>query len=200
MRFLLLLLVTLEIHANNDTASRGLANNQPKLGVPEHPGLDVKDPKSAYMEFQQTRTEMGSQTRGAVQETPAVRVARAFQDALVNSPSDLINASLTIMGDLYYLTDSGTGNYNSKSSQFINLTQDGTMNYQNSSVDIIINFKTPIDIDVGGAKGLNTKTVKQFSGLYTVYEVTSSFRDNPICPKNLLCIDVQSRLNNGYPI
>ena len=164
--------------ANNDTASRGLANNQPKLGVPEHPGLDVKDPKSAYMEFQQTRTEMGSQTRGAVQETPAVRVARAFQDALVNSPSDLINASLTIMGDLYYLTDSGTGNYNSKSSQFINLTQDGTMNYQNSSVDIIINFKTPIDIDVGGAKGLNTKTVKQFSGLYTVYEVTSSFRDN----------------------
>tara|TARA_B100001939_G_C16723614_1_gene522323 strand:- start:117 stop:707 length:591 start_codon:yes stop_codon:yes gene_type:complete len=82
------------------------------------------------------------------------------------------------MGDLYYLTDSGTGNYNAKSSQFINLTQDGTMNYQNSSVDIIINFKTPIDIDVGGAKGLNTKTVKQFSGLYTVYEVTSSFRDN----------------------
>ena len=164
--------------ANNDTASRGLQNDQPELGVPEHVTSQNKDPKVARMNHQTTATEAGSQTRGAVQETPAVRVARAFQDALVNSPSDLINATLTIMGDLYYLTDSGTGNYNSQATSFINLTKDGSMNYQNGSVDIIINFKTPIDIDVGGARGLTTETVKQFSGLYTVYEVNNSFRDN----------------------
>ena len=180
--------------ANNDTASSGVVNEYTDLSIPQGLGSG-SDPRTAYFVSEYNKTQKGEQTRGAVRETPAVRTARAFQDALVNSPADLINASLTIMGDPYFLTDSGTGNYNSSASQFINITQDGTMNYQNGSVDIIINFKTPIDIDEFGARGLKNETVKQFSGLYSVYEVNNSFRNNQFT-QELLCYRRQNQDKN----
>ena len=67
-------------------------------------------------------------------------IARDFNDALVNSPVDLITANMTIMGDPYYIADSGMGNYSAGTTPIINITEDGTMDYQSSEVDVLINF------------------------------------------------------------
>ena len=128
-----------------------------------------------------SETESGNQTGGAGKESPAVRVARSFQDALVNSKEDLISGTLTIMGDPYYVCDNGLGNYNTEAEDLISIDRYGNMNYENGQVDIILNFSTPVDL---GNKYIGIKTadsffgiVPQFSGLYFVYALVSSWRN-----------------------
>ena len=106
-------------------------------------------------------------------------IARNFNDALVNSPVDLVSVDLTIWGDPYYITDSGMGNYSAAPTNFINITADGTMDYQSSEVDIELNFRTPIDYEVNGSymtfPGSGTRPVGAFSGLYQVISCANSF-------------------------
>jgi hypothetical protein len=112
-------------------------------------------------------------------EAPGTRAARAFMDA-VTKGTDLVNIELGILGDPYFLVNSGVGNYTSAPSQYSNLNADGSMNYQNGEVDILVNFRTPSGIDQN--TGLYNFTpsdlsspVMQFSGLYQVTEVESRF-------------------------
>jgi len=118
---------------------------------------------------------------GGGMDRPATRAARAFQDALINT-NDIFDLNLRIMGDPYYLAHSGLGNYSSGSSQYANLNADGTMNYENGEVDIIVNFRTPIDINQTTGLynfGPNTKTapVDRFSGCYCVTHVSNTFQN-----------------------
>jgi len=124
-----------------------------------------------------TKSDRGG---GGGQETQVTRAARLFQDAL-SVGTDLYNLDLTIIGDPYYIMQSGVGNYTSSQSQYANLNADGTMNYQNGEVDIMVSFRTPIDINQ--ATGLysfsqssRTAPVLAYSGLYCVQEVVSSFK------------------------
>ena len=125
-------------------------------------------------------TQTSSDRRGGGgAETPGVRAARIFMEAVVNN-TDLMDLELEILGDPYYIANSGMGNYTSSPSQYDNLNADGSMNYQNGEVDILVNFRTPIDIN--DSTGLYNFTgmdpsapVMQYSGLYTVNEVTSTF-------------------------
>jgi len=114
---------------------------------------------------------------GGGAETVESRVARTFNDAIVNSNVDLLTLNFTIMGDPYYLADSGMGNYNSRKGT-LNVTADGTMDYQRSEVDIIVNFRTPIDYnDEEGDMIFPQETIEieEFSGLYKVLQVTSNW-------------------------
>jgi hypothetical protein len=85
---------------------------------------------------------------------------------------------MTILGDLYFMADSGVGNYFANPTSFININADGTMNHHNGDVDIIINFRTPIDISTGIPTAQGLSDVEEFSGLYQVITVTNSFRGN----------------------
>lgn len=105
-------------------------------------------------------------------------VARDFNDALVNSTVDLVTARMTIWGDPYYIADSGMGNYNAPETPLINITKDGTMDYQSSEVDIEVNFRTPLDYGAGNwmdFPGVATSPVGAFSGVYNVMTCTNSF-------------------------
>jgi len=105
-------------------------------------------------------------------------VARDFNDALVNSTVDLVTANMTIWGDPYYIADSGMGNYNAPETPLINITKDGTMDYQSSEVDIEINFRTPLDYGAGNwmdFPSVGTSPVGAFSGVYNVITCTNSF-------------------------
>ena len=98
-------------------------------------------------------------------------IARDFNDALVNSPVDLITANMTIMGDPYYIADSGMGNYSAGTTPLIILTEDGTMDYQSTEVDVLVNFRTPLDISATGNyefPRLGISPTGAFSGLYQV--------------------------------
>lgn len=107
---------------------------------------------------------------------PESVVARNFNEALVNSPADLIGIDFTIWGDPFYIADSGMGNYSAAPATF-NMTTDGTMNYQNGEVDIDINFRTPIDYAGSYMEfpGGGFAAVGQFSGVYQVLFVNNKF-------------------------
>jgi hypothetical protein len=101
-------------------------------------------------------------------------VAQAFQQALYDADTDLaMIPNFTIMGDPYFLADSGLGNFSDTGTGSFNVTENLTMDYQSGEVDVAIVFRTPIDYN--SSTGLmdfgDTSIVKHFSGLYKVNEV-----------------------------
>jgi hypothetical protein len=116
---------------------------------------------------------------GGGSETQATRAARLFHDSLTKG-TDMVDLNMQILGDPYFIAQSGTGNYTAQPTQFHNLNDDGSVSYQNGEVDIVVNFRTPIDINQSTGLynfGPNTDTapVMQFSGLYKLTNVSSIF-------------------------
>ena len=114
---------------------------------------------------------------GAAIQSPAVQVARMFNEAIVNNQTDMISMELTVLGDPYYLADSGVGNYSSPAAAR-GYTADGSMDYQRSEVEVDVNFRTPIDYNDDGGMTFpqrGTEPVGQFSGLYKVLTVQNNF-------------------------
>jgi hypothetical protein len=117
---------------------------------------------------------------GGGSDSPKTRAAKLFHDALI-SGNDMVNLDMRIVGDPAFLHHSGFGNYTSKPTQYPNLNLDGTINHQSGEVHIVVNFRTPIEIDqTTGMYQFNGEVAStplmQFSGLYTPTNVTSSFR------------------------
>jgi hypothetical protein len=118
---------------------------------------------------------------GAMIETSSIKLARQFNEAVMNSESDLISMKIKVLGDPYYIADSGIGNYNSENTAYYNINADGTMNHQSGEVDILMNFQTPIDInDNTGGYSMDGSAlgVANFSGLYRVITVRNMFNGN----------------------
>lgn len=112
-------------------------------------------------------------------EHDKISIARAINDALLNSKNDLALLDLTIWGDPYYIADSGFGNYSAaKNPISINLTKDGTMDYQREEVDVLVTFRTPLDINKQGWQDFSaSEVVPSYSGLYCVNSCVSRFKD-----------------------
>lgn len=128
---------------------------------------------------------------GSGDKTSEQVIAENFHSAFVNSGSgDLINVNLEILGDPYWMVDSGFANYFSPASaksKFI--TEDGTANYESGDVMIYLTFRTPADIDE--ATGLyqfpTAGKESPFSGLYRVLGCENSFNDG-IFKQKLKCV------------
>jgi len=102
-------------------------------------------------------------------------IAEAFHNTLINGDTDMVQAEMEIWGDPYWIPTSGMGNYNAPpSGAKRNTNADGTVDYQNEEVLIVVNFRTPIDYVVGGQMQFS-KIVKPFSGLFQVTQVTNTF-------------------------
>lgn len=153
-----------------ENAAKPLAAGNP----PEkRPGVDVD--KIKYVETYTSTDRKG----GGGPDSQGVRAARVFHDA-IHSLTDMVNISLTIIGDPYYITQSGSGNYTSVPSQYRNLNKDYTVNYQNGEVHIKINFRSPIDINQTTGmytfSGITkTAPMLMFSGFYRLTGVESRF-------------------------
>lgn len=135
---------------------------------------------------------------GSGQNDVEKQVAETFHEAFLNgSSADLINVDLEILGDTYWMVDSGMGNYFAKpSSQSDLITNDGTANYEGQDCYIYISFRTPADVDTkAGLYQFNRKGVESpFSGIYQVTMVENKF-ENGTFTQNLKCIRKQ-----GQPI
>ena len=103
--------------------------------------------------------------------------AQNFQKSLYDNAVSMIDVTMKILGDPYYLADSGLGNFSNAGSGRFNITKSGAMDYQSGDVDIIVNFRTPLDYN--SSSGImdfgNTQVVSQFSGLYKVNQVMHKF-------------------------
>lgn len=137
---------------------------------------------------------------GAGFDKASTAAARQFQDMITNG-FDMINLNLKILGDPYYIADSGVGNYTAKGvAKFDNITADGSINYQNGQPVVSVNFRTPIDInmDTGYYNFGGTRPIKQFSGLYTVLSVTTEFVKGKFI-QNLELIRIPGQDNPNAP-
>jgi len=118
---------------------------------------------------------------GGGNETEATRAARAFNDSITKG-QDMIKLDLEIIGDPYFIMQSGTGNYTAQPTQYSNLNADGSINHQSGEVDILVNFRTPVDINQSTGLydfGKNSSApVAMFSGLYMVRRIESTFSKN----------------------
>jgi len=131
--------------------------------VNEEPGATIQE-----------QTELSSGiTGGGRSQDIKLRVAEMFHDRLINQIADLVTAEMRIFGDPYWITQQ-TGNYVGEPVN-PNITQDGTVNYMNNEVFVVINFKTPFDYQIEGATMEMPKVVDQFSGLFSCWAVTHSF-------------------------
>lgn len=102
-------------------------------------------------------------------------IAEAFHNTLINGDTDMVQAEMEIWGDPFWIPTSGMGNYNAPPSGVKrNTNADGTVDYQNEEVLIVVNFRTPIDYVTGGQMQFS-KIVKPFSGLFQVTQVTNTF-------------------------
>lgn len=136
------------------------------------PGVN---PRAVRYDKQASKT---AKLGGTGVDDAATVAARQFHD-IVTKGYDMINLNMTILGDPYYITDSGMGNYSAQQTTKENINSDGAMDYQTSEVLINVNFRTPIDIkaDRSGMYDFGTATqpVVQFSGLFKVLNIESVF-------------------------
>lgn len=131
------------------------------------------------VDYTKTRNSTDGNGGGGL-DTAAHTATRTFFDAATNA-NDMKILNLQIIGDPYWISQSGIGNYSSVGTSNKDVNGDGTVDYQSSEVDVLVNFKTPVDIkqatgmyDFGN--GGVFQPVIQFSGLYQVTQVTSEFR------------------------
>lgn len=105
----------------------------------------------------------------------ASRAAAQFHQA-VTAGVDMITLNMTILGDPYYISDSGMGNYHAGSRGYVN--SDGAMPWDNGEIHVLVNFRTPVDFstDTGLYDFANTVVAGQFSGLYRVLKGESFFQ------------------------
>lgn len=163
-------------------SSNSLAESNPDPIYGQNEGNSENISSSGTAQARQSNGPNTGKIGSGPQNHPETQIARAFNDAIVNSPVDLVTATMEIWGDPYYIADSGMGNYNAAEvAGAMNITVDGSMDYQYSEVDILINFRTPLDIGSNGLLDfpeLGNSPVGSFSGLYQVLFVRNNFSAN----------------------
>lgn len=110
---------------------------------------------------------------GAGIDTEQTRVARAFNDAIVNSNADLIKLKMTIWGDPYFLADTDHGGYIAQR-RVPNQSADGAMDHIRSEVDVLVQFAGAVDYK---NNLLTPNIARQFTGVYRLIRVNSLFEN-----------------------
>jgi hypothetical protein len=165
-----------------DTGGADNVKPDPAVNQAGKGALPSSNPETGNSIVRFVRTLAGTdKLGGGGVETKNTRAARAFHDSLTKG-TDMANLEIEILGDPYWIAQSGMGNYTAQPTQYYNLNLDGSVCYQNGEVHCMVNFRTPIDINQ--ATGLydfgpksQTAPIQQFSGLYAVKNITSTFKD-----------------------
>ena len=118
---------------------------------------------------------------GSDQKSVEQNVAENFQQKFISGNSaDLVTIDLEILGDPYWLVDSGMANHFSSSpAPADQITEDGTMNYESGNVYIYLTFRTPIDVNT--TTGLydfsQVAEDSPFGGIYRIVQCENTFSD-----------------------
>jgi len=117
----------------------------------------------------------------------ARRVAETLKNAILNQGTgDMTKINLEIIGDPYWITDSGMGNYlgdEYDGNPYLMRDANGSVNYQGADTHIRIIFRTPVEPNLGtsGVGGLYNfppnEPINPYSGIYKVLYCNSKFSD-----------------------
>ena len=126
-------------------------------------------------------------------------IADAFSKAFLEASKDLVNIDFDILGDPFYLSDSGlTANYFAEVGPNDQINADGSMNWEGGQIFCEINFRNPLEPNLGvtGQGGLwnfpDGGAASPFSGLYQVNEVINKFNGG-VYQQTLKAIRVQNQ-------
>jgi len=142
-------------------------------GVPKKPSQD----NSITAAFTGEESDHDAKSGGGVPQTQEERVARLFMNRILDG-NDLQVMKMRIMGDPYYISDSGVGNYwTTSAGGYINAKDGSRVTNKQLFVEVI--FRIALDYQenpYGIMKFMDeTGIVKSFSGLYKVQLVENSF-------------------------
>ena len=115
------------------------------------------------------------------EKTVEQAVADAFNTSFTRS-ADMVQVKIDIMGDPYFLSDSGIcSNYVAPSGPNKFIKADGAMNWEGSDIFVYITWRNPVEPNLGttGQGGLynfpDGGRVTPFSGIYKVNDVEHKF-------------------------
>jgi hypothetical protein len=114
-------------------------------------------------------------------KTPEKMVEDAFQNAYMKSSADMINLEIDIIGDTYYLSDSGlNSNYFAKKGPNDQTTADESMNYEGSEIFVYLSFRTPVEpnlsvVQQGGLYDFPQAGESPYSGVFKVVALVHKF-------------------------
>lgn len=143
----------------------------------------TQDPSKTEGSIRQVKGTLASNSSrggGGGKDDAASIAAREFFDVVTNDGS-LVNMEMTILGDPYFIGDSGLGNYYAKDTTLFNMNSDGAINWRNGEVDLKVTFRNPVDPNL--ATGMYTfppestdaEVVKEVTGLYKVITLENTF-------------------------
>lgn len=173
--------LTADSGANNEGVNRqaNTGGAAPERKNPQQPAPSGAEPTKKELPARVERDGLltySAYQGGGGQDDKASMAARQFMDA-VTSGTDMIELNLTILGDPYWLGDSGVGNYSAVATDNPFINSDNKVNWQQGEVFVNVKFKSPVDInqDTGLYDLKTTTSMSMFSGLYKVREIVSSF-------------------------
>ena len=120
-------------------------------------------------------------------QTVERRVAETLKNAILNQGTgDMTKINLEILGDPYWISDSGMGNYlgdEHDGQPYIMRDAGGSVNYQGADTHIRVIFRTPVEPNLGtsGVGGLYNfppnEPINPYSGIYKVLYCDNKFSD-----------------------
>lgn len=171
------------------TASDGNISNEDELqknknatvSTPEVPNAPPPNPSSSKggndktkQLNQQDQTKLKRSLGGIQPQERGTLITKQFMDAIYNG-GDMINVNMKILGDPFYLGDSGWGNYTDTGTSNNDINSDGAINYERTEIYISVDFKNPTDINGHVYDFPGPKAVQAISGVYKVNLVESTF-------------------------
>ncbi len=116
-------------------------------------------------------------------------VAENFQKAFVdNGSGDLITIDLDILGDPYWMVESGQANHVDGAAPRSQTTDGGEANYTGGEIYIFISVRTPIDTNTDtGLYEFANENPSPFSGVYKVLRCDGEFKGGQFTQK-LKCV------------
>ena len=112
---------------------------------------------------------------GTAFDDAATTAARQFMD-LATRGYDMLNLNLKVLGDPYFLGDTGHGNFTIPTAG-AGINTEGSMDWQTGEIFCRVAFRTPDDANTesGFYDFGNTSAVREFTGIYKVLQVDSEF-------------------------
>lgn len=166
--------------ANQDQKGSEVKNAKTQTGkgqAPEVKGAQAGRARAAPRDPKLLKAFKG----GSDDKTVEQNVAENFQQAFISgSSADMVTLSLEILGDPYWLVDTGFSNYfASAPSPTSQITDDGTMNYESGNVYVYLTFRTPADVNpLTGMYDFSIAGKESpFGGIYRVNMCENTFAD-----------------------
>lgn len=151
----------------------GAADKVTTTNEPSEPSGGKGGPEKKINDSKGTRTAKAG--GGTSFDDASTTAARQFHD-LATRGQDMLNLDLKILGDPYFLGDTGHGNFTIPTAG-AGINTEGSMDWQTGEIFCRVSFRTPNDAntDTGLYDFGNTTAVREFTGIYRVLTVNSEF-------------------------